>query len=421
MTSNGSKELKVPGLRAHMGDWVYYITFLRMRDIAERISLVTEIHKSSILKELIQREIERSHAEAIREYLIRQKERFFNSLVVGVYGGSPRWAELAIHPTDRKGFGKVPDYIEGALGILIFDGSERLFAIDGQHRVVGIKRAVVDKSELGDEEVSTIFVAHANNAQGMERTRRLFTTLNRYAKPVNKMQIIALDEDDVVAIVTRRLLEAHPLLDRWTSIKKGKNISSRDRKNFTTIITVYDVLDVYLPDDPKAWRHFKKSRPSDHAISSFCKQAHEFWDELMSFFPPLRELATSNPDKEIAAQYRNREGGHLLFRPVGLSALTQVTKWFTESGISLRRILRHAVRVPMSLNDEPWVGLLWDPTNKRMIVRSENQRVAQRILYYGLGGKLSRFNSSPRQLREELAGLLGTRAEEVTLHRWAEL
>ena len=319
MTSNGSKELKVPGLRAHMGDWVYYITFLRMRDIAERISLATEIHKSSILKELIQREIERSHAESIREYLIRQKERFFNSLVVGVYGGSPRWAELAIHPTDRKGFGKVPDYIEGALGILIFDGSERLFAIDGQHRVVGIKRAVADKPELGDEELSTIFVAHANNAQGMERTRRLFTTLNRYAKPVNKMQIIALDEDDVVAIVTRRLLESHPLLDRWTSIKKGKNISGRDRKNFTTIITVYDVLDMYLPDDPKAWRSFKKSRPSEHAISAFFKQAREFWNELMSFFPPLRELATSNPDQEIAAQYRNRDGGHLLFRPVGLS------------------------------------------------------------------------------------------------------
>ena len=28
-------ELIIPGLRAHMGDWVYYVTFLRMEQIAD--------------------------------------------------------------------------------------------------------------------------------------------------------------------------------------------------------------------------------------------------------------------------------------------------------------------------------------------------------------------------------------------------
>jgi DNA sulfur modification protein DndB len=144
-------------------------------------------------------------------------------------------------------------------------------------------------------------------------------------------------------------------------------------------------------------------------------------DALMEFFPPLNELATSNLDQEIAARYRNRTGGHLLFRPVGLSILIQVIKWFQESKVSLRTILRNAANVPMSLDEDPWVGLLWDPTNRRMIVRSENQRVAQRILFYGLGGKLSRFNSSHRQLRDELAGLLGKTPDEVVLHRWGQL
>ena len=45
----------------------------------------------------------------------------------------------------------------------------------------------------------------------MERTRRLFTTLNRYAKPVKKSEIIALDEDDIIAIITRELVEKYPL------------------------------------------------------------------------------------------------------------------------------------------------------------------------------------------------------------------
>jgi len=42
------------------------------------------------------------------------------------------------------------------------------------------------------------------------RTRRLFTTLNKTAKAVTKGEIIALDEDDVMAIVVRNLVENHP-------------------------------------------------------------------------------------------------------------------------------------------------------------------------------------------------------------------
>src|ERR1019366_4366533 len=108
--------------------------------------------------------------------------------------------------------------------IIAFDGSEKLFAVDGQHRVVGIQRAVAAKEALGDEEVCVIFVGHSNDRVGLQRTRRLFTTLNRYAKPVNKTEIIALDEDAAVAIVTRRLLESYRLLKDFTSIKRGKSI-----------------------------------------------------------------------------------------------------------------------------------------------------------------------------------------------------
>jgi hypothetical protein len=116
---------------------------------------------------------------------------------------------------------------------------------------------------------------------------------------------------------------------------------------------------------------------------------------------------------------RNRDGGHLLFRPVGLSILIQAVKLFTDAGKQLRSVLRHASEVPMMLDAEPWTGLLWDPTNRRMIVPSENQRVAMRVLFYGLGGQLSRFNSSRRQLSTELAGVLGNSEDDVVVHRWS--
>jgi len=53
MTEND--KLLVPALRAKMGDNVYYISFLTMREIAKRVSLAEEIHQNKGLRELILR------------------------------------------------------------------------------------------------------------------------------------------------------------------------------------------------------------------------------------------------------------------------------------------------------------------------------------------------------------------------------
>ena len=179
---------------------------------------------------------------------LTKPQRFFNSLVVGVYGGAPNFYELELHRGPTLTPEELPDYFKGALGILQFNGAEKLFAIDGQHRVVGIKRAVEQSDSVGDEEVIALFVHHSRDASGMERSRRLFTTLNRYAKPVSKMDIIALDEDGIVAIVTRMLVEEYPLFKNFLKIKKGKQLPARDTENFTTIETLYDALDTFLAD-----------------------------------------------------------------------------------------------------------------------------------------------------------------------------
>ena len=55
MTNNN--ELTLPALRAHMGDWIYYVTFLPMEQIANRIQVAQEIHSSPTLKDMIQRQI----------------------------------------------------------------------------------------------------------------------------------------------------------------------------------------------------------------------------------------------------------------------------------------------------------------------------------------------------------------------------
>ena len=73
----------------------------------------------------------------------------------------------------------------------------------------------------------------------MQRSRRLFSTLNRYAKPVSMRDIIALDEDDVVAIASRDLIDTHPLFARDRLLdSRTKAIPENNGKAFTGIIGI---------------------------------------------------------------------------------------------------------------------------------------------------------------------------------------
>ena len=410
-------DLTIPALRAHMGDWVYYVSFLRMDQIAGQIHLAQEIHESNELRDMIQRRIT-DRSKQIADYLLNQPQRFFNALIVGVYGGSPKWHELSIDTNLHFDAESLPRNLEGTLGILRLDGTQTFFAIDGQHRVEGITQALRESAELKREEVSVIFVAHRKDQDGMERTRRLFSTLNRYAKPVSKSEIIALDEDDILAIITRELVEKYRLFQEKTSLSKTKAIAVRDNKNFTTIVTLYDVLEILFRTKGRGWTDFKRHRPDDDEISEFYAKSVRFWDTMIEYFPPLREVQVSQPDENIAGRYRHRKGGHLPFRPVGLLIIAQVVRQARDSGLPEREAIKRISEISMKLTDEPWVGLLWDKTNHRMISEGNHQKVAKYLLFYMIGGNLSEMKTSNEDLQQEYAGLLNRDKSEVDLSRY---
>ena len=410
--------LRVPALKAHMGDWIYYAAFLKLRDISQRVFLAEEIHKHEGLRDMIQRSIDLSgHAESIKQYLLEKPQRFFNALVIGVYGGEPNFFELELQRGPRLNPADLPDYFTGALGILQFNGMEKLFAIDGQHRVKGIKLAMEKSTTLGDEEVIVLCVPHSRSTEGMERSRRLFTTLNRYAKPVSKMDIIALDEDDIVAIVTRMLVEEYPLFTNFLKIKKGKQLQASDTESFTTIETLYDALDTYLSHED-SWNDFKRTRPSDTRIKQYYRRAVELWDTVQKYFPAVKTLAESDKGAETAAEFRGIHGGHLLFRPIGLLLAVDVIHVFVQKGRRLASIIKAMAKAPMELAQEPWNELLWNPAAHRMITAPENRAVGFRILYHGIGGDLQDINTTASDVREEWAGVVNRDPSDVHLRRW---
>jgi DNA sulfur modification protein DndB len=428
-----TKEIFLPGLRAQMGDWIYYIAVMKLKDIAERVGYAKDIHKGKKLNELIQRELEPGGAK-IANYLIRQPQRLFNSIIVGVYGGEPQWFELSVRG-DKHHLStlKLPELSvaeSGVMGYLRLLGGEELFALDGQRRVSGIKEALKrasKNSSLFSEEVSVIFVGHKRSSSGLQRTRRLFTTLNRYAKPVSAFSKIALDEDDIAAILVRELIEDYPLFsEERIAFSKGKSLPVGDKKNFTSLVTLYEVIDIVLPilmhisterDGEQSWDDYKRIRPEPKGIALARKRIFGFWNSFLKHFPDLRDyMRVDTKQRNPAFRFRNdRNGGHILFRPVGLILYARAIAVTMKSGWTLSKSLRRLSKVGPKLNKMPWKGVLWEAAAGRMITRKENRQLSLKLLLYMIGHDLQKPRTSKVDLVAEYASVLNKKVSEVAL------
>ena len=410
------KTLFLPALRAEMGDWTYYITSMSLSEVARRVGTASAVHQSEGLGDMIQRSLG-ARAGDIADYLLSQPQRLFGTIVAAVYGGEPKWLEIGIEEGARPWRGD-RDRLVGAIGILCLSGTEELFALDGQHRVVGTQRALEVDPSLGEEEVAVIFVGHSKDQAGLERTRRLFSTLNRYAKPVSKRDIIALDEDDAVAIVTRRLFDTHRLFVDRVSLGERKPIPVHDRANVTSIVALYESVEMVLKTNALWNPKHKRFRPDDGTLEGLTEYCAEYWDAVVDENLVLQSYlgVDTSASAMAAAPYRGTHGGHLFFRPVGILAHSWVaTMLCKKEKLELRVAIRRLAAVPMELSQGPWVGLLWDAENRRMRTAPEVQRVAKWIMYYIAGGALEQIGSTEAKLRVELAGLLNMDPDEVEL------
>jgi DNA sulfur modification protein DndB len=326
---NENSPATFPAIRAWMGDWVYYVTTMTFWDIKQRVVReVTEIHNNKGLSDMIQRVLE-SRSKEITRYLQTENQRFFSSIIAGVYQGEPQWNSIRItQERDRLPLDKRT--IE-SVGILELSGKERIFAVDGQHRVAAIKDLITDEEHVNaGEEICVIFVAHSENHR--ERTRRLFTTLNKHARAVKAGEKVALDEDDAFAITTRKLVEDYePLSKERVFYGKTPPIPKNNRKAVTTILTLFKITEIIMTPTKKTrtisqeLKMMKNFRPSDEVLEKIYLEQCEFWDALRKYVPSMKEATDAEAEKEIVAKYRTDDGGNLLFRPAGQIAFASAT------------------------------------------------------------------------------------------------
>ena len=430
-----------PAIKANMGRWTYYIVKIKVSDLAKEVSLSSDVHQDKTLDEAIQREVQESRArQDLVVYLHDREDRFLNSIVVAALGGAPTFTSLQLADTPENTVFRAMR-LDQSFGVLTFAGGEKYYALDGQHRLAAI-RAILEPTDatrdrfareyvseefrqiFREEEISVIMVVQDPGEDDSVRDemlkdyRRLFSSLNRYAKATDQNTNIIMDEDDGIAILTRQLIAEHEFF-KWTVDKpseysivktgKGKNLRPTD-PYFTQIEVLYAINYVLMASSSRSARGWKLSeretipqknfkkiwrirRPDEDVLGDYYEELSAIWDGLLETLPDLRrspiQMRVHNP-REDEDQEEVSTQDHVLFWPIGQEGILAnivrelLDDFSTQVGsdniqkAQVVEALKPLKCVEWSLHKEPWRHLLLVRTSDKHGIESWTMRNEQR-------------------------------------------
>jgi len=264
------------------------------------------------IEERFQREINYKRVkEHIAKYLAEDKDRFFGALIVDIYNDKG----VDFEPLSKVLTKQLPGLYNAAadaFGFLNFTGGELLSPLDGQHRLAALQFATTGKDEqsrdidnfkqvpeLADEDITLILVRHEQ-----KKARKIFNKVNRYAKPTTKSDNLITADDDVVAVLTRELVNSviNPRIINWES-----NTLTVKSHCFTTLSTLYDANEFILSDAHGDID--KSSLPDNPKLQLYRKTINDTWHcllENIDLFAAQVAIPTEDGDgkrQEIRSDY----------------------------------------------------------------------------------------------------------------------
>lgn len=322
-----------PCIVGRMGSTTYYTTTLTCRELQAHVRPAAESDTwaSGSIEERLQRTFDvKRIRETIASYLAQDPDRFFGSLLVL----APAEA-IEFEPISEVVTHDVPKAYRdaaGRLGFLTIDDTD-LIALDGQHRLIAIKEvlnlgASGGSADIAHDEVCVMLIEHENPT----KTRRIFSRVNRHARPTARSDSLLTREDDPCAIVTRWLLDvdrAGPLAERriegqrlelvnWTSNTLGQN-----SRHLTTLSTVYETVKDILGSSVVAAGCASNGFEAlaEASVGAALEIAGEWWRAILAMdaFANVLTNLSAVPDVRRDPNHRH----NLLLRPPGQVALVK--------------------------------------------------------------------------------------------------
>ena len=387
-----STKTLIPALRAKVGDWPYYICSMKYAQVAKEVYFAFELNNGNTeLATLLQRGIGERTAEIVK-YLKNTPGRFLGAIIVAAHGGNPLY-----HPVQMQDPDGLLVNLDSEFGVLEFNGSQSYFALDGQHRLKAIKDVVKQNPILGDEDICVLIVSHQDTVDGRQRTRRLFTNINKHAKVTTKAENIALDEDDSAAILTRRLLLEHPFLKEEGRVRvigatgsEGQlklatgNVTKTDPSALFTIGGLYEIVSLIidafrLPSygcDPTL-------RPSDEVLDETYDEVVRRLDELLKACGDIQAHLMAAPSaREVRAPKADEQRGHPFMRAIVQRVVMKVVQFALTQNVKTWPELQQGLSsLSWQLNESPWDSVVSVDGNKvKMLTSRDYVTLLQKLL-----------------------------------------
>lgn len=333
-----------PATRLTMNSWEYYSLKMSFADFFHEsdddynlVKFNKEFEKPDLLDEEMQRELDSSRAKSsIVEYL-HKEDAFFGSVVIACLGDQPEWHHLK---PQKEVLEELNIEKRESLGYVKLSSSQNYYVLDGQHRLFAIRHILRNEetlNEFGGLEKfkdTTINVILVNRGEGEDKAnfktkyRRLFTSLNRYAKPTSTESNIIMDEDDAAAILTRRLIRDLSIFESEEKPIDNPNINckseslSKNTEFLTSLATFYEMNIKLLQTTRNRivpglnnYNDYKTERPSDETLDMLYEPLKEQWEALFRVLPQLTDVAFRKNSRDPNAQIGSVKNDFAFLRP----------------------------------------------------------------------------------------------------------
>lgn len=387
-------------IRGKMGTTEYYLLKLKAGALINSVGYASQMVEwdDMDIDEKIQRELDDKRVvNEIVPYLIQDEDRFFGSFIVDVYRG---WEDIAFE--SLSSISKVPKAYENKMediGFVTIPDNQSLIALDGQHRLLSLNVAIKGKNglpassklsdevinklkphpDLVEEELTVILIPHTDTM----KVRKIFNKINRYAKGTSRGDNIIMDEDDIYAVISRRIMKAgEPLapknkqdLVNWTS-----NTLSVRSKNLTTISAVYSITEEIIG------KYDKNLLPSNDIVEEKYEEVSEFWscflEGMDDFTTYVKIIEGVEKNKDIPTL----RAESLLLKPVTQMAISIAYKLCLREGITLSAFIEKLNHISWKYESELWQSIIVIKGTTKIITNKQAITYAGRLIAYLICG-----------------------------------
>lgn len=219
-----------PALRGRMGELEFCVLVMKLGEVVKHVGYAEDVqHWDDGIPAEHKKQRKLNMQRIVNEmvpYLTVNPDHFYAAITV----------ELERPGDPANGMVFQPVAGQEALGVVRFDGTEQLMALDGQHRLKSIDLALKEQPDLSRESIAVLVVP----GRGYRRSQQLFSDLNRYAKQPSKTLNLLFEHREFFARV------AKGVADKAASFQGRVNLETnslgRKTRHHVTLAVLYECV-----------------------------------------------------------------------------------------------------------------------------------------------------------------------------------